>query len=85
MTLLLTLVLFLTALLSAFASAQPHQRHTPTPAIFDNEKPLHTTALMSGAAWSLSRDAATRTTVARARTTVERGRTRPTVGVLMEL
>ncbi|KAF9731826.1 hypothetical protein PMIN01_09755 [Paraphaeosphaeria minitans] len=70
-------LLFSLSLLSA--SAQPHQRHTtPTPAVFENERPLHTTALMAGAAWSSSRDAATRTTVPRAKT-------RPTVGVLMEL
>lgn len=78
MPLLLTFLFILTTLLSAFASAQPHQRNTLTPSIFDNEKPLHTTALMAGAAWSLSRDAATRTTVPMVKT-------RPTVGVLMEL
>ncbi|KAK7182962.1 hypothetical protein PSPO01_11061 [Paraphaeosphaeria sporulosa] len=76
MNILLALLFSLSILAT---DAQPHQRlTTPTPAVFENEKPLHTTALMAGAAWSSSRDAATRTTVPGART-------RPTVGVLMEL
>jgi hypothetical protein len=68
MKLLLTFLFALATLLSA--SAQPHQRQAPTPAVFATEKPMHTTALMAGAAWSLSRDAALQATL--------RARTRPT-------
>jgi hypothetical protein len=32
------------------ASAQPYSKLHPTPAVFDDEKPMHTTDLMAGAA-----------------------------------
>lgn len=56
----MALVLVFTTLALAFA--HPHPQASPNGVDIDDlEKPMHTTALMAGAAWELSQRAATRT------------------------
>lgn len=61
MKLLITLSCLLCSIL--LASAQPHSKLHPTPAVFDDEKPMHTTELMAGAAMMTSQRVITTTRI----------------------
>ncbi|KAF2640505.1 hypothetical protein P280DRAFT_469266 [Massarina eburnea CBS 473.64] len=47
----------------ALVVSHPHQRPTNTSNSAELNKPIHTTALMAGVAWTLSQEAATKTRV----------------------